>query len=65
LSDKKDEDDGVPKEVHINAHNAFSLFDKSKCSDIYYEAKVEGMEMYEQRSTRVMLRYKLDKQIID
>ena len=43
----------------------FGLFDKSKCSDIFQEVKVDGLSMYEIRSRRVMLKYKLDKKIIE
>ena len=30
--------------------NGFGLFDKSKCLDIYKTVKVDGLDMYEQRS---------------
>ena len=42
-----------------------SIFDKSKCADIYKTVKVDGRNMYEQRSLRVMLKYKIDKIIIE
>lgn len=45
--------------------NGFGLFDKSKCSDIYNTVKVDGLNMYELRSKRVMIKYKLDKKIVE
>ena len=45
--------------------NGFGLFDKSACSDIYKTVKVDGLNMYELRSIRVMIRYKLDKKILE
>ena len=39
--------------------------DKNKVSDIYSKVKVDGLNMYEQRSHRVMMRYRLNKQVID
>ena len=45
--------------------NGFGLFDKDKCSDIYKEVKVDDMNIYEIRSIRVMIRYKLDKKVIE
>lgn len=45
--------------------NPFGLFEKSACTDIYKEVKVDGMDMYEKRSIRVMIRYKLDKKMIE
>lgn len=41
--------------------NGFGLFDKSKCADIYKTVKVDGLNMYELRSKRVMIKYKLNK----
>lgn len=41
-----------------------NLFDKSKCCDVFQQVKVDGNDMYEQRSRRVMLKYKYDKMII-
>lgn len=45
--------------------NGFGLFDKSACSDIYKTVKVDGLNMYELRSIRVMIRYKLDKKMLE
>lgn len=45
--------------------NGFGLFDKSKCLDIFKTVKVDGLDMYEQRSQRVMIKFKLDKKIIE
>lgn len=45
--------------------NGFGLFDKSKCLDIYKTVQVDGLNMYELRSKRVMIKYKLDKKIIE
>lgn len=45
--------------------NGFGLFDKSKCSDIYKNVVVDGMNMYELRSKRVMIKFKLDQKIIE
>lgn len=44
----RDEAKEGPKIQQFN--NTFSLFDKSKCSDIYSTVKVDGLNMYEQRS---------------
>ena len=52
-----------------NRHTAFagnhSIFDKSDCAYIFRETKVDGANMYEQRSRRVMLKYKIDKLVIE
>ena len=45
--------------------NGFGLFDKSKCLDIYKTVMVDGLNMYEQRSIRVMIKFKLDKKVIE
>lgn len=45
--------------------NGFGLFDKSKCMDIFKTVQVDGLNMYELRSKRVMIKYKLDKKIIE
>lgn len=45
--------------------NGFGLFDKSKCLDIYKNVKVDGINMYELRSICVMIKFKLDKKIIE
>lgn len=45
--------------------NGFGLFDKSKCLDIYKTVHVDGLNMYEARSQVVMIKYKLDKKIIE
>jgi hypothetical protein len=43
---------------------AGSVFDCTKCSDIYMNTTIDGMSLYEQRSRRVMVRYKFDKMMI-
>lgn len=45
--------------------NGFGLFDKSKCMDIYKTVQVDGLNMYELRSICVMIKFKLDKKIIE
>jgi len=42
-----------------------NLGGNSKCPDIYYETKVDDMNMYDQRSSRVMINYKYDKNVLD
>jgi len=41
------------------------LFDCSKCLDIYYGIKVDGANIYDQRSKFVMLKYKFDTKMIN
>ena len=53
---------GVTGEARVGA---VALADKSKCADIYQEAKVDGLNMYEARSNRVMLKYKYDRAVIE
>ena len=50
---------------HTQLNASSSFFDKSKCADIYKTVKVDGANMYEQRSLRVMLKYKIDKIIVE
>lgn len=41
------------------------MANRSTCADIYQEAKVDGLNMYELRSKRVMLKYKHDRAVIE
>lgn len=59
----KDELKEMPKINQFS--NGFGLFDKSKCLDIYKTVQVDGLNMYELRSKRVMIKFKLDKKIIE
>ena len=43
----------------------FGLFDKSKCMDIFANVKVDGMQMYDQRSTKAKFHYKVIRKIIE
>lgn len=42
-----------------------SLFDSSKCADIYKLTKVDGQNIYEIRSQKVMLKHKFDRLSIE
>jgi len=41
-----------------NSGTVISLFDKSKCQDIFKTVVIGGHHMYDQRSERVMINYK-------
>lgn len=49
----------------MNSAGNCSLFDKSKCADIYLMTKVDGTNIYDIRSKKVMLKYKFDKTSIE
>ena len=46
-------------------NSGFGLFDKSKCSDLFDQTKVDGHNMYEPRSNRVKVRFKFRKKQMD
>lgn len=43
----------------------FGLFEKSKCSDLFDQTKVDGLNMYEPRSNRVKIKFKFRKKQMD
>lgn len=47
------------------AATANALLGKSTCPDVYLNAKVDGLNMYEVRSKKVMHKYKHDRALIE
>jgi len=53
------------EEYYENFWRKMSIGINTKCPDMFYETKVDDMNMYDQRSSRVMVHYKHNKNVLD
>ena len=53
------------EEYYNNFWRKMNIGNNSKCPDMFYGTLVEDMNMYDQRSSRVMVNYKHNKNVLD